>query len=327
MKTLLKLANGRGTLPIIGDCIRFDGSHAHATDLDVWAVVPIAGQFPEPRLVSAALVKSALALSRVPVWAGDTLNGIQLTAHTEHADADYPRMPASVTALDPLTWNTPLADGLARVLPAMAVLDIQYYLNGVYAAPEGHLVTTDGHRLHVAYNATAPRLAGAIVPRALFDICKKPAGLRLSATHAQMTAPGGATYTARLVEGKFPDYARVTPDSAQRPICVDVTQARIDAVTACAAFYRGNRAASNPVVLGADGVLRDKSGTLCFPFCDSLPAPAGFEVAYLLDAIKAAGVGAVMCFSTGPADKYGNLADSLLIARPDFAAVVMPTRI
>ena len=279
MKTLLKLANGRGTLPII----RFDGSHAHATDLDVWAVVPIAGHFPEPRLVAAALVKSALALSRVPVWAGDTLNGIQLTAHAEHADADYPRMPASVTALEPVVWNRPLADILPEVLLAMAdkgVRDTRYYLNGVYAAPEGHLVTTDGHRLHVTYNATAPRLAGAIVPRALFDICKNPTGLRLSATHAQM-----------------------------------------------AAFYKGNRAPHNPVVLGADGVLRDKSGALCFPFCDGLPAPASFEVAYLLDAIKAAGVGAVMCFSAGPADTYGNLTDPLLIARPDFAAVVMPYRV
>ena len=327
MKTLLKLAAARGTLPIIGDCIRFDGSRAHATDLDVWAVVPIAGHFPEPRLVAAALVKSALALSRVPVWAGDTLNGIQLTAHTEHADADYPRMPASVTALEPVVWNRPLADTLPQVLPAMAVRDTRYYLNGVYAAPEGHLVTTDGHRLHVTYNATAPRLAGAIVPRALFDICKNPTGLRLSATHAQMAAPSGATYAARLVEGKFPDYARVTPDSAQRPIRVDVTQARIDAVAACAAFYKGDRAPSHPVVLGADGVLRDKSGALCFPFCDGLPAPASFEVAYLLDAIKAAGVGAVMCFSAGPADTYGNLTDPLLIARPDFAAVVMPYRV
>lgn len=101
---------------------------------------------------------------------------------------------------------------------AMAKNDVRYYLNGVMLEAEGnHLraVATDGHRLAaVEVEASGPLEPGRwIIPRkAVAELTKftDEVDLLLGASHVRVEA-GRRSLSARLIEGKFPDYARVIP--------------------------------------------------------------------------------------------------------------------
>ena len=106
--------------------------------------------------------------------------------------------------------------------------DTRYYLNGVCVdVRQGTvtLVATDGHRL-LAVPVTADNVESAtdgqyIIPRDVLDAVKPvkvPRSDNLPLTieieDARITITGATTATSPTVDGRFPDWRRVTPTSA-----------------------------------------------------------------------------------------------------------------
>jgi DNA polymerase-3 subunit beta len=105
--------------------------------------------------------------------------------------------------------------------------DIRYYLNGVCVdvrAGTVTLVATDGHRL-LAVPVSADNVESAtdgqyIIPRDTLDAVKpakygkSAAPITVEIVDARITITGATTATSPTVDGRFPDWRRVTPTSA-----------------------------------------------------------------------------------------------------------------
>lgn len=135
---------------------------------------------------------------------------------------------------------------LHRVRPAISKEETRYYLNGIFIRKVAdwlyRLVATDGHRLFMADvplpDATGELGDGVIIPRraierALSAFSKAADGVRFSVGRSALSnqkdktlSPGGAAsragfsaeiggikmaLTTKLIDGTYPDYARVIP--------------------------------------------------------------------------------------------------------------------
>lgn len=117
---------------------------------------------------------------------------------------------------------------LSALLPHAAKQDVRFYLQGIYINPtRGHAVATDGHRLlmvKIPQHADMP--AFIMDRRQCQDICKAGKG-RGAPTEVTLTCSadtnkpyvsatvGGNTFTAPAIDGTFPDYGRIIPESPE----------------------------------------------------------------------------------------------------------------
>ena len=137
---------------------------------------------------------------------------------------------------------------------AISTEETRYYLNGVYlhaakndaGKPVLRSVATDGHRLALA-ELKAPKgsdkLTGVIVPRKtvneirrLIDGREDDVAVQLSDTKIVVRA-GRAVLTSKLIDGSFPDYARVIPKGNDKKLTVDnkAFEAAVDRVSTVSA--------------------------------------------------------------------------------------------
>ena len=129
-----------------------------------------------------------------------------------------------------------LKDLLGQVSFSMAVHAIRYYLNGILFETDGKrlsLVATDGHRLaftSATLDVEVPRQQ-VILPRKtvielerLLSDAAAPEGEQAPMIEMQFAANqakfsfGGMEFVTKLVEGKFPDYNRVIPQSPKNSV-------------------------------------------------------------------------------------------------------------
>lgn len=120
---------------------------------------------------------------------------------------------------------------------AISTEETRYYLNGIYLhaagtakAPTLRAVATDGHRLaqmEIALPPGAVRMPGIIVPRKtvgevqrLLEDGDADVTVELSATKIRFTV-GEVILTSKLIDGTFPDYARVIPLNNDKELVVD----------------------------------------------------------------------------------------------------------
>ncbi|PIE47800.1 MAG: DNA polymerase III subunit beta [Gammaproteobacteria bacterium] len=171
--------------------------------------------------------------------------------------ADYPILgePENIT---PLTINrTQLSDMLSKTQFAMAIQDVRYYLTGMLFEVSQRLLTTvatDGHRLALSKSAIEvdddlnmqailPRKAVVELDRLLNELGKllndndNPVTLKFGREFLQVELPFGnvdssgiidnslqVTFTARLIDGKFPDYRRVMPANSDKQALINKEQ-------------------------------------------------------------------------------------------------------
>src|SRR5690606_22346955 len=120
---------------------------------------------------------------------------------------------------------------------AISTEETRYYLNGIYLhAVEGEgglklrAVATDGHRLAQA-EMPAPKgaegMPGGIVPRKavgeiqkLLEDPEAEVNVEVSQTKIRVTFDS-VVLTSKLIDGTFPDYVRVIPQSNDRLLRVD----------------------------------------------------------------------------------------------------------
>ena len=120
---------------------------------------------------------------------------------------------------------------------AISTEETRYYLNGIYlhaVAANGaailRAVATDGHRLarvEVDLPDGAEDMPGIIVPRKavgeihkLLEDSAEQVQVALSETKIRFDV-GGTVLTSKLIDGTFPDYARVIPEDNDKVMDVD----------------------------------------------------------------------------------------------------------
>jgi DNA polymerase-3 subunit beta len=187
---------------------------------------------------------------------------------------------------------------------AISTEETRYYLNGIYLhaagsakAPTLRAVATDGHRLaqcELPLPEGAAGMPGVIVPRKtvnevqrLIENGEGEVAIELSGSKIRFTI-GDVLLTSKLIDGTFPDYARVIPLNNDKELTVDKTdfEAAVDRVSTVAS-ERGRAVklsiSGGKLVLS---VTNPDSGSATEEIevdYDSEPLDIGFNSRYLLD--------------------------------------------
>jgi DNA polymerase-3 subunit beta len=193
---------------------------------------------------------------------------------------------------------------------AISTEETRYYLNGIYlhparqgAQPTLRAVATDGHRLAQAelpLPAGADGMPGVILPRKtvhelhrLIESSEAAVGIDISASKARFRIGtgneiGGVTLTTKLIDGTFPDYARVIPQANDKTLKVRTTEFKsaVDRVSTIAS-ERGKAVKLNledgKLVLSVNNTEGGSATEEIAAEYDAEPLEIGFNARYLLD--------------------------------------------
>jgi len=309
----------RNTIPILANVlIEAEGGTVsfRATDLDIevvdraTAMVERAGATTVSAVLLHEIVRKlpdgalvALAddphTGRLTVQAGRS--SFQLTTLPRE---DFPVMASS----EYQTGFTAKAGLLKRLFEkakfAVSTEETRYYLNGVYfhvaesdGQPTLRCVATDGHRLariDAPLPAGAQGMAGVIVPRKTVGELRKlldddDADIAVSVSETKLRfATAEIALTSKVIDGTFPDYARVIPTGNSRRLEVDAGEfaKAVDRV----ATVSQERSRAVKLALDEDklvlSVNSPESGTateeLVVAYADD-PLEIGFNAKYLLE--------------------------------------------
>jgi DNA polymerase-3 subunit beta len=150
---------------------------------------------------------------------------------------DFPSMPSDGFETKFEIEPTELGRLIDKTRFAISTEETRYYLNGIFfhTVAEGsdsklRAVATDGHRLALA-DAKAPKgstgMPGVIVPRKTINELKRllddAADMVEIAVSTQKIrfALGDAVLTSKLIDGSFPEYARVIPKGNAKKLKID----------------------------------------------------------------------------------------------------------
>ncbi len=248
------------------------------------AKVTIHGELNGDRLLLRAN-RSRYTLTTLPANDFPTLEGIQVIDHLK----------ISELALHSL---------MERTAFAMATQDVRYYLNGLlFDLQNGRLrcVATDGHRLALA-EILLPRsqISGKqiILPRkgvqelmGLLVNDEAEVELELAQNHLRLRRPE-ATFTSKLIDGKFPDYEAVIPIGADQVVEIDrdiFRSALQRAAILSNEKYRGIRMMldKNLVRLQAQNPDQEEADIEVEVVYAGDAIEIGFNVSYVLDVLNA----------------------------------------
>jgi DNA polymerase-3 subunit beta len=187
---------------------------------------------------------------------------------------------------------------------AMAQQDVRYYLNGLLLEITGktlRAVATDGHRLAKSEIELAQAAAGerqAIIPRkAVHEVIRLlgdgegKAVLKVSNNHLRIESDD-VVFTSKLIDGRYPDYAKVIPSELTVDLRLDSTEFR-DTLNRAAILtnekFRGVRLNINDgnlTVTAHNPEQEEASDEMPIEYSGA-PVEVGFNVNYLMDAISA----------------------------------------
>lgn len=193
---------------------------------------------------------------------------------------------------------------LERTAFCMAQQDVRYYLNGLYLETSGkrlRAVATDGHRMGIAdvecegsgahgLQVIVPRKAVQEIGRFLVD-SSETIRMEISGNHIRIRV-ADATFTSKLIDGKFPDYMKVIPSSQGKVVRLD-RQAFREALGRVAILanekYRGIRLnlESGRLGLSAHNPEQEEAVEELETPYQGEPLEIGFNVTYLADAAAA----------------------------------------
>ncbi len=242
----------RNTIPILSNVLltaRSGTLTLTATDLDIEAIDSAEARIEREGAITAPAGTLFDVVRKLPSGADVELElqpeNERLSIRAGRSNFALPTLPATdfqTMASDDTATRFEIApEDLRRLIDktrfAISTEETRYYLNGVYlhatdgeSGPVLRTVATDGHRLALA-EIPAPEgakgLEGVIVPRKaiaearrLIDTTQAPVALEISDTKIVVRA-GRAVLTAKLIDGSFPDYARVIPKSNERRLVID----------------------------------------------------------------------------------------------------------
>ncbi len=245
----------RNTIPILANVlIEAEGETVsfRATDLDIEVLDRAPAQVEQPGATTVSAVLLHEIVRKLPdgalVQLADDPRTGRLTVaagRSTFALATLPREDFPVMASTEYSSNfSAKAGDLKRLFEksrfAISTEETRYYLNGVYMhvadGEEGRVlrcVATDGHRLariDAALPEGAAEMPGVIVPRKTVGELRKlledddmDIAVSVSETKLRFATPD-ITLTSKVIDGTFPDYARVIPAGNTRRLEVDATE-------------------------------------------------------------------------------------------------------
>ena len=216
---------------------------------------------------------------------------------------DFPSMPSDGFETRFEIEPTELGRLVDKTRFAISTEETRYYLNGIFfhTVEQGgaklRAVATDGHRLALA-DATAPKgaagMPGVIVPRKTINELKRLLDdasdmVEVSVSPQKIRfALGDAVLTSKLIDGSFPEYARVIPKSNAKKLKID-NKAFAEAVDRVATVS-AERSRSVRLALEKDKVTLTVNNPDAGVATEDLPADygddameIGFNARYLLD--------------------------------------------
>ncbi len=247
-----RVVERRNTIPILANVlVRAEKSalHLKATDLDLEVVESIAaevspgGATTVPAHMFYEIARKLPEGSQVVIEASGDRAVLSIRAGRSRftlqtlPESDFP----DLTAGDMSHKFKLAAAELKRLIDktqfAISTEETRYYLNGIYLHTMGsdkaaklRAVATDGHRLaqfELALPAGAAGMPGIIIPRKtvgevqrLIEDSNAEVGIELSLAKIRFTI-GAVVLTSKLIDGTFPDYARVIPVGNDKELTVD----------------------------------------------------------------------------------------------------------
>jgi len=316
LQAVIGVVERRQTMPILSNVLLnvADGKvSVTATDLEVELLAEAtieqdkSGEITVPgrklhdicrALPEGSKVELSLSGERLTVKAGRS----RFTLSTLRA-GDFPSI-EEVTAVQTLTVKqSKLQELLERTQFSMAQQDVRYYLNGLLletADSRLRAVATDGHRLalsEIELDTKVEQEGQVIVPRkGVLELSRLlgdegEVALKISANHVQVEA-GAIRLTSKLIDGRFPDYARVIPAEAENLVKADrglLRQALQRAAILSNEKYRGVRLelGQNMIVIQANNPEQEEAVESLEVEYAGNDLEIGFNVTYLLDALNA----------------------------------------
>ena len=216
---------------------------------------------------------------------------------------DFPLMETGETSISVQLEQTKLKQLIGAAGFAMANQDVRYYLNGMLweIAPDKlTLVATDGHRLALS-SQTGVEASGEkqiILPRkAVLEVARlmtdgdQYVKIELGDTHFKVTT-GGFVFLSKLVDGKFPDYARVIPVNPDKEVLIGKGVFK-SALSRTAILsnekFRGVRLGvqESQMLIQANNPEQEEAQETIDIQYDGPSLEIGFNVSYLLDVMGA----------------------------------------
>ncbi|HRO03917.1 MAG TPA: DNA polymerase III subunit beta [Terricaulis sp.] len=216
---------------------------------------------------------------------------------------DFPSMPSDGFETKFEVEPTELGRLVDKTRFAISTEETRYYLNGIFfhtVEQDGaklRAVATDGHRLALA-DANAPKgaagMPGVIVPRKTINELKRLLDdatdlVEISVSPQKIRfALSDAVLTSKLIDGSFPEYARVIPKGNAKKLKVD-NKAFAEAVDRVATVS-AERSRSVRLALEKDKITLTVNNPDAGVATEDLPAEyqddgleIGFNARYLLD--------------------------------------------
>lgn len=352
LQAVIGVVERRQTMPILSNILLSAGDGQLAitgTDLEVELVASVAldiesrGDVTVPgrklldickALPEGATLKLNLDKDRLVLRSGKS----RFTLSTLPA-AEFP----TVDEINPVArFSLPqktLKEALERTHFSMAQQDVRYYLNGLLLETlDGGLraVATDGHRLALCDVAAEGVTAGqqVIVPRkGVLELQRlmagedAPAAVSIGSNHIRVQVDG-LQMTSKLIDGRFPDYARVIPPPGDKDLNAERQLLR-EALNRTAILsnekYRGVRLQLDKGVLRiqAHNPEQEEAEEEIAVDYQGGELEIGFNVTYLMDALSAVEGDSVHI-------GFSDANSSCIIRAPDATTctyVVMPMRL
>jgi DNA polymerase-3 subunit beta len=316
-----RIVERRNTIPILANVLieAAEGRVAlKSTDLDLEASEQVAAQVAQPGATTVAAHVIYDIVRKLPEGAqtslevmGDTGQLLLRSGRSRFAlqalpASDFPDLTSGEFSHQ---FVLPAAE-LKRLIDnsqfAISTEETRYYLNGIFlhtvdvdGAPMLRAVATDGHRLARVETAApqgsvgmpgviAPRKAVGEVQKLLEDLSQE-VRIEISTAKARFQF-GDVVLTTKLIDGTFPDYARVIPLGNDKRLVVEKEpfERAVDRVSTLSS-ERG-RAIKLAIVDGKMtlSVNNPDSGSASEELevdYDSAPIDIGFNARYLLDII------------------------------------------
>lgn len=217
--------------------------------------------------------------------------------------SEFPRLEAEEWDMEFEIGQEDLKSLLEKTAFAMAQQDVRYYLNGCLLECDGDIirsVATDGHRLaksEIKLDTPVQGQSQSVLPRkAVLELVRflqedQTARVQINPNHARVNG-GGWIFTTKLIDGRFPDYQKVIPESLATHLLVD--RATVQDVLSRIAIltnekFRGVRINLKPGLMTVSANNPEQEEAV-----DELPVEfegseveIGFNVGYLIDALKA----------------------------------------
>ncbi len=307
---------GRPTLPILGNLLLKVEDNTlliTATDLEVELVARIqlegefeAGSITVPSrkfldicrgLPDDAVITVVLDGDRIQMRSGRSRFSL-----TTLPASDFPNIEDWQSEVEVTLSQAELRTLIEKTQFSMANQDVRYYLNGMLFEIDGSTlrsVATDGHRMAVSQTGLAAEFntQQVIVPRKgvqelvkLLDAPENPVTLQIGQSNVRADV-NNFTFTSKLVDGRFPDYRRVMPQSSNKTLeasCDELRQCFSRAAILSNEKFRGVRVnlAGTEMRITANNPEQEEAEEMLDVNFQGDDLEIGFNVSYVLDVLN-----------------------------------------